>query len=100
MKGLFMKRGQGKTTALIYTSACTGYPIIVGTECKKRFIMGKAMALGVSIPEPISVKSQTRGLKLPGVLIDEAQDVLRQWAAETFNAPVVAFTMTKDEEEL
>lgn len=31
MKGLFRKRGGGKTTALVYTSAITGYPIVVPT---------------------------------------------------------------------
>lgn len=100
MKSLFMKRGQGKTTALIYTSACTGYPIVVGTKCQKKFIMEKAVALGVNIPNPISVDDETREMNLSGVLIDEAQDVLRQWVAKTFNAPLVAFTMTKDEDEL
>ncbi len=100
MKGLFMKRGGGKTTALIYTSACTGYPIVVGTEYQKKLIREKAAALGVDIPNPISLSDETRGMNLPGVLIGEAQEVLRQWARNTFNAPVIAFTMTKDEENL
>jgi len=99
MKGLFMKRGQGKTTALIYTSACTGYPIVVGTKYQKKLIMEKATVLGVDIPDPISLSDNARGMNLSGVLIDEAQDVLRQWAMDTFKAPVVAFTMTKDEEK-
>ena len=38
MKGLFRKRGGGKTTALVYTSAITGYPIVVPTTISKRYV--------------------------------------------------------------
>lgn len=38
MKGLFRKRGGGKTTTLVYTSAITGYPIVVPTTINKRYV--------------------------------------------------------------
>ena len=52
MKGLFRKRGGGKTTALVYASAITGYPIVVPTTINKRYVKDVARRAGVSIPEP------------------------------------------------
>lgn len=64
MKGLFRKRGGGKTTALVYTSAITGYPIVVPTTISKRYV--------------------------------KAEEIIRAYAAEHFNAPVIAYTITVD----
>ncbi len=98
MKGLFLRRGRGKTTASIYTSAMTGCPIIVATESSKHYIKEMAEKFGVTIPEPISVHECTRGKKFPnGVLIDNAEEVIRVWVQENLNASVVAFTMSVDE---
>lgn len=59
MKGLFLKRGHGKTTASVYTSAMTGCPIVVANEVCKRFTKETAIRLGVVIPDPISVTECT-----------------------------------------
>lgn len=98
MKGLFRKRGNGKTTALVYTSAMTGYPIVVSTSASKRYTKDMAHRMSVSIPEPIIMSDDIRGQQIHGVLIDNAEDIIRAYAAEHFNAPVVAFTMTLDED--
>lgn len=76
MKGLFRKRGGGKTTALVYTSAITGYPIVVPTTINKRYVKDVA--------------------RRAGVLIDNAEEIIRAYAAEHFNAPVIAYTITVD----
>lgn len=98
MKGLFLGRGRGKTTASIYTSAMTGCPIVVANKISKRYIKEAAAKLGITIPEPISVHECARGKRFPnGVLIDNAEEVIKAWAQENLNASVVAFTMSIDE---
>lgn len=98
MKGLFLQRGRGKTTASIYTSAMTGCPIIVANENSKRYIKEMAERLYVAIPEPISVHECARGKRFPdGILIDNAEEVIQAWAQENLNTHVVAFTMTIDD---
>ena len=77
MKGLFRKRGSGKTTALVYTSAITGYPIVVPTTINKRYVKDVARRAGVSIPEPIVMSEDTRGRRIGGVLIDNAEEIIR-----------------------
>ena len=96
MKGLFRKRGGGKTTALVYTSAITGYPIVVPTTISKRYVKDVARRVGVSIPEPIVMSEDARGRRIGGVLIDNAEEIIRAYAAEHFNAPVIAYTITVD----
>ncbi len=97
MKGLFLKRGGGKTTSLIRVSALTRHPIVVPTQASKRYVEDTARKMKLSIPSPIALSDDTRGRKIDGVLIDNAEEVIRAYAAEHFNAPVVAFTMTVDE---
>lgn len=64
MKGLFRKRGGGKTTALVYTSAITGYPIVVPTTINKRYVKDVARRAGVSIPEPIVMSEIPEAVEL------------------------------------
>ena len=82
MKGLFRKRGGGKTTALVYTSAITGYPIVVPTTISKRYVKDVARRVGVSIPEPIVMSEDARGRRIGGVLIDNAEEIIRAYAAQ------------------
>lgn len=97
MKGIFLGRGRGKTTASIYTSGMTGCPIVVANKISKRYIKEAAAKLGITIPEPISVHECARGNSFPnGVLIDNAEEVIRVWAQENLNTHVIAFTMTVD----
>lgn len=69
MKGLFRKRGGGKTTALVYTSAITGYPIVVPTTISKRYVKDVARRVGVSIPEPI-VATVYKGNIIKNLIMD------------------------------
>lgn len=79
-----------------YTSAITGYPIVVPTTINKRYVKDVARRAGVSIPEPIVMSEDTRGRRIGGVLIDNAEEIIRAYAAEHFNAPVIAYTITVD----
>lgn len=75
----------------------TGYPIVVATKQSKWYIKEMAARHGLTIPEPIALSENVRGRKFPGgILIDNAEEVIKAWAAEHFNAPVVAYTMTLD----
>mgnify|MGYP001461068965 CR=1 FL=1 len=74
MKGLFRKRGGGKTTALVYTSAITGYPIVVPTTISKRYVKDVARRVGVSIPEPIVMSEDARDRRIGGVLIERRRN--------------------------
>lgn len=87
MKGLFRKRGGGKTTALVYTSAITGYPIVVPTTINKRYVKDMAQRAGVSIPEPIVMSEDTRGRRISGVLIDNAEEIIRGVCCRAFQRP-------------
>ena len=57
MKILQLERGKGKTTALIYTSATTGCPIIVLTYAEAEMVQNMANSLGIDIPHPITLKT-------------------------------------------
>ena len=47
-------------------------------------------------PEPIVMSEDIRGRRIGGVLIDNAEEIIRAYAAEHFNAPVIAYTITVD----
>lgn len=72
-------RGQGKTTELVKLSNTTGKPIMCmdGGTCET--IKQVADDLGLSIPEPFSVQSESakyRSDMKNGILIDEIDFVL------------------------
>ena len=99
MKGLFLGRGKGKTTALVYASAITAYPIVVMTEAQKTCVLDTARRCGVDIPTPVVFSENARGLHYDYVLVDNAEEVLRQCIADKMGAKVFGFTMTYDRKE-
>ena len=42
------------------------------------------------------MSEDTRGRRIGGVLIDNAEEIIWAYAAEHFNAPVIAYTITVD----
>lgn len=98
MKCLPRKRGSGKTTALVFTSAATGYPIVVANNVRKQYVKDLANRVHFSIPEPIIMSECIRGRVIKGVLIDDVEEVIQAYATEHFHAPVISCTLTVDEE--
>lgn len=90
------ERASAKYPCSDYESAITGYPIVVPTTISKRYVKDVARRVGVSIPEPIVMSEDARGRRIGGVLIDNAEEIIRAYAAEHFNAPVIAYTITVD----
>lgn len=79
---LNLERGKGKTTYLIQRSHMTRKPILVGVEMQKNYIKDKARDMGLSIPEPLSVKDligdSSRGkVKPTSILVDEMPTVFQ-----------------------
>ena len=79
-------RGFGKTRWLLYKSQETRYPILVGTNSDKEYLIENAKQHGINIPTPISV-SELRVGNIMGydyfkindvdkVLVDELPHVL------------------------
>jgi hypothetical protein len=100
MKILQLERRKGKTTALIYTSATTGYPIIVLTEVEAEMVQNMANSLGIDIPHPITLKTyMTHGGYYNGnngILIDNLDIMLPQILNDYFKTNVVGATMNKE----
>ncbi len=98
MKILQLERGKGKTTALVYTSAMTGYPIIASSEAHIRNIINTANKLGVDIPNPINFY-EYRSLHVPfhldNVLIDDLEIMLPMILNDYFNTNVIGVTINK-----
>ncbi len=102
MNGLFLGRGQGKTTAMVYVSAITGYPIIVPGNAQKGYIMDVARRLRVDIPDPLIFSKDAQPLPYTHnnyVLVDNAEQILHQCIADKFGANIFGFTMTYDRKE-
>ena len=100
MKILRLERGKGKTTALVYTSAMTRYPIIVLTYAEAEMIQNMANSLGIDIPHPITLKTyMTYGghycNENDGILIDNLDIMLPKILNDYFNTNVVGATMNK-----
>lgn len=95
MKCLFMERGGGKTTTLVCTSASINCPIITATIAGKQHALDIANRLGLTIPEPIVISENSKTMKFPnGILIDDAEAVIKAWAKEHFDTDVIACTMS------
>ena len=98
MKGLFLRRGCGKTTLLLYLSKFTKMPIVVSSNARARYLQEKASSMRISIPAPIVFGASTTGLRLDGVLVDDAEHFLQDIIGKAYHVPVIAYTMTYDEE--
>ena len=103
---LIKKRGEGKTTGLLYTSEATGYPIVVNSEVQLKYILQQAKELNVNIPEPLTVRHlrEDRGIRKPEcVLVDEGYNIINDALQNYLGTQVIALTFTdnlkKDEEQ-
>lgn len=97
MNWFVKKRGEGKTTALVYTSAVTGYPIIVTTRNRVKLIQDRAKQLNLEIPDPIIFeRGSCMRLYLHGqkVLIDEAKPLIKKALEDMLECEVAAVTMS------
>ena len=77
------ERQSGKTTALIYTSAVTRYPIVAGSHHEIVFIKRQAEKLNVKIPEPICLadcKMRSNGYNkvTTQILLDNADTMIER----------------------
>ena len=95
---LVKKRGTGKTTALIYTSATTGIPIVAYTKKHCAYITEKAREYGVKIPTPVTVEEVRNGnLSGTGVaelLIDDAEDIIKDALRKYLGRNIICATLT------
>lgn len=85
MKIYNLRRGEGKTTRLLYISEYTGAPILCIDQPHKNFLRGQAQGLNIKIPEPITIGelgSSTRGTHIaPDYIVDEALTYLQELIA-------------------
>ena len=98
MNWFIKNRGRGKTTALVFTSSVTGYPIITSTRIQADRIKGYAKELDLEIPEPIVFDStydfKTRGCRFEKVLVDEAKTLIERALENMLGQKVAAVTMS------
>lgn len=93
MERIIKGRGCGKTYDLIMRSAETQTPIL--TVYDKRYIREAAERMGVTIPEPVTVKDiRHRGVTLAAVLVDDAEYVLATMIKAECGAEVDAIALT------
>ena len=104
MKTIYLNRGQGKTTRLLYASEFQNIPILCSTYAHKKYLIDMANKLELKIPEPIAVDEITSS-KIKGsetadkdLLVDEANWVL-QYLLNRFGmkGKIRAITLTKGE---
>lgn len=72
-------RGTGKSTQLLFTSAVTGYPIIVPYQIRIDYLLSKAAELNLIIPQPMTIdefRSHNYGGQIDNILIDEGHDLI------------------------
>lgn len=98
MKIINKPRRTGKTTQLIYTSATTGFPIIVSNKDQARNVSHLAEEMKINIPTPMTVAEYRGSRPLPSktVLIDEGIDIIEAALSLYLgnNTIVSAITMT------
>ena len=102
MKIINLGRGQGKTIRLLYASEFNDMPILCATKSEKDYLMEKARACGLKIPEPITVNdimsNKLRGSETADkdILVDEAPMVLQSLLTNLgMHGGVRAITLTE-----
>lgn len=102
MKIFNLKRGQGKTTRMLYASEFNNAPIVCYTDLQKQYLMKQAKSIQLNIPEPISISdiicNRTNGKRFNKILVDEIDDVLREILKFTINADMIGGTITIEEQ--
>lgn len=86
-------RGKGKTTQLLYTSATTGYPILVSSNSQVNYLLQKAKELELVIPQPIT-RNYLKGRQIDNILIDEGYDLIGEALENYIGCKVIAVTLT------
>lgn len=97
MEVIVRPRRGGKTTELIKRAAAEGGVILVATMSQKEHVIARAKEMKATIPEPVTFGELRCGAcqgQTHPLLIDEAQDLLRQACG---GVPIAAITITDDE---
>ena len=100
MELIIKDRGAGKTIGLLYTSEVTKYPIVVSTTAAVRFLKESANRLGLTIPEPLTVRElrERERIHPECVLVDEVYTIIGEAMDNYLGCHVVAATMTNGHE--
>lgn len=80
MKIFGLERGDGKTIRMLYASEYQNIPILCHSEIAKKCLTERAKALGINIPEPISVNELSDAKTAAGtgdLLVDDIPLVLQ-----------------------
>lgn len=96
------KRGTGKSTQLVYTSATTQCPIIVSTKEQVRNLLKRADELGVIIPTPMTAEDYKAKEQIHknDILIDEGYDLIGEALDAYMGSHVVAVTLSDKVKEM
>ena len=82
MKILYQERATGKTSQAIWESHDNNYVIVCNNEMQVGYIKEKAIKMGLTIPNPISLNQlintdSIRGRKIDGLIFDDAEFALQ-----------------------
>lgn len=100
MKIINLRRGQGKTTRLLYASEFNNIPILCATRNHKEYLIEMAKQFRLNIPEPICVgEIKTRPTIVDkDILIDEVPIVIEALLSSMgIRVNIKAITLTSDE---
>lgn len=101
MKIINLKRGQGKTTRLLFASEMQNIPILVVNQMAKQLLMEKAEKYNIKIPEPLTVSDiqngKCVGTHIDKILVDEIDMVLQAFLNKDCPLTIEVGTITVDE---
>lgn len=93
-------RGTGKTAKLVRLSAETGAPIVAISEVSVKYIKNLAERLAYKIPEPYTISQvlagKLRGKDNAGILLDDAEQVIKSALAAYLNTTVKTVVINDD----